>query len=287
MASYAAAEAVEPAVRFMVLGPVAVRSATGEDLPIGPPRCRQVLATLLLLAGQQAGLDLALPGAPCTSDWLAEAIWGDEQPGDPGGSLRTAVYGLRRCLGTWKERLASPGGGYSYTFNATPGEVDVTLFNNLAHQGRTAWYQDEPCRARDLLAAAGRLWRGPAMDDIPATPVLADARATLVRARRDVEDLLMRTRLHLGGYPEAVPDLRRALASNPRREHTYALLMRALLLEGRAAEALQVFADAEARLLAEYGCGPGPELTDLSQRVHAEARIRPRGVAGGRRIAPA
>ena len=166
MANYAAAEAVEPALRFMVLGPLVVRSASGEDLPMGPPRCRQVLATLLLLAGQQAGLDLALPGAPCTSDWLAQSIWGDEQPEDPSGALRTTVYGLRRRLGTWHERLASPGRGYSYTFNATPGEVDVTLFNRLAGQGRTAWYQDEPCRARDLLDAAVRLWRGPAMDDI-------------------------------------------------------------------------------------------------------------------------
>ena len=106
MANYAAAEAVEPAPRFMVLGPLVVRSATGEDLPMGPPRCRQVLATLLLLDAQQAGLDLALPGAPCTSDWLAQAIWGDEQPADPSGALRTTVYGLRRRLGTWHERLA-------------------------------------------------------------------------------------------------------------------------------------------------------------------------------------
>ena len=102
----------------------------------------------------------------------------------------------------------------------------------------------------------------------PSTPVLADARATLVRARRDVEDLLMRARLHLGGYREAVGDLRRTLASDPLREHTYALLMRALLLDGRADEALQVFAEAEARLRAQYGCEPGPELADLRQKVH-------------------
>jgi DNA-binding SARP family transcriptional activator len=267
MASCADVDAGEPVVRFMVLGPLAVRSAGGEDLAVKAPRCRQVLATLLLLAGQQAGLDLALPGVPCTSAWLAQAIWGDDQPEDPSGALRTAVYGLRRCLGVWSKRLESPRSGYSYAFNAAPGEADIMLFIHLAHQGRIAWYHDKLRLAEELLAAAARLWRDPAMDDIPSTPVLADARDTLTRARRDVEDMLMRTRLQIGGYREAVPDLRRTLASNPRREHTYALLMRALLLEGRADEAQQVFAEAEAMLREQYGCGPGPELADLLRRT--------------------
>lgn len=88
MASHGGADAGAPSARFAVPGPFRVRSADGAAVPAGPPLHRQVLATLILSAG-----------VPRTSAWLAQAIWGQRLPGDPGSSLRTAVYGLRRRLG--------------------------------------------------------------------------------------------------------------------------------------------------------------------------------------------
>ena len=263
MASKAKADTRQPSARFAVLGPVCVRSADGTAIPVHPPLHRRVLATLLLSAGTRR-----------PAPWLAEAVWGDSPPQDPGGSLRTAVCGLRRCLGEpLASRVESPDGDHSYMFRAEPPEVDVLLFDELAAQGRAAWYARDPRKAAALLAEAAGLWRDPALRDVPDTPVLADLRGTLVRGRADVEDLLMDARLALGEHRAAVPELRETLGRAPDREHVWAQLMLALDADGRPAEALLAFAEARAALHAELGCEPGPWLTQI---YHQIAGDRPR-----------
>ena len=59
------------------------------------------------------------------------------------------------------------------------------------------------------------------------------------------------------------------LDDDPLREHAWAQLMLALYRSGRTAEALQAFCDAQAALRAEYGCDPGPELTEIRRQVAA------------------
>ena len=255
MASQAEADTREPSARFAVLGPVCVHSAAGAAILVHPPVARRVLATLLLSAGTRR------PGS-----WLAQAVWGDSPPRDPGGSLRTAVFSLRRCLGeSLAGRLESPDGGQSYMFRATAAEVDVMQFDDLAAQGRAAWYASDPRKAADLLTAAAGLWRDPALCDVPDTPILADLRGALMRGRADVEDLLMDARLALGEHLEAVAGLRETLGKDPHREHVWAQLMLALHRAGRSAEAL----------LAELGCGPGPWLTQINRQILG-GRVNPR-----------
>jgi DNA-binding SARP family transcriptional activator len=178
------------------------------------------------------------------------------------------VSGLRRCLGeSLADRLKSPDGGHSYMFGAAPGEVDVMRFDELATQGRAAWYANDPCRAAALLADAAGLWRDPALRDVPDTPILADLRAALIRGRADVQDLLMDARLALGGHHEAIVELRETLARDRHREHVWAQLMLALYRDGRRTEALLAFADARAAVRAELGCEPGPWLTLIYHQI--------------------
>jgi DNA-binding SARP family transcriptional activator len=270
MASHhAAADTGGSAARFSILGPLDVRSDDGALVPVSPPQNRQLLATLLLFAG-----------APCSSRFLARAIWDERPPGNPGHSLRTAIWGLRRSLGASGRRLESSGGGRRYQFTAEPGEVDTGLFYDRARQGYRAWYRDEVTLAARLLGEAAGLWRDPALADVPDTPALADARDTLVRARLDVEELRVDTRLALGGHREAVGELRRILDGDPLREHAWAQLIVALYRSGRTADALQAFCDAQAALRAEYGCDPGPELTEIRREVAAGSRDLLAGNAG-------
>lgn len=255
MASQAEADTREP--RFAVLGPVRVRSADGTVIPVRPPLHRRVLAILLLSAG-----------TPRPGPWLAQAVWGNCPPRDPGGSLRTAVCALRRCLGeSLASRVESPDDGHSYMFRATPAEVDAMQFDELAAQGRAAWYARDPSQAAAVLTAAAGLWRDPALRDVPDTPVLADLRGTLIRGRADVEDLLMDARLELGEHREAIGELRATLGRDPRREHVWAQLMLALSRDGRPAEALLAFAEARAALRADLGCEPGPWLTQIYHQI--------------------
>jgi len=175
---------------------------------------------------------------------------------------------LRRCLGeSLASRVESPDGDQSYMFRAAATEVDVMQFDDLAAQGRTAWYGSDPRKAANLLAAAAGLWRDPALRDVPDTPVLADRRGTLMRGRADVEDLLMDARLALGEHREAIGGLRETLGRDPHREHVWAQLMLALHQDGRPAEALLAFAEARAALRAELGCEPGPWLTQIYHQI--------------------
>ena len=74
-------------MRFAVLGPI--RAWAGEDeVPLGSPQQRAVLAALLLRRGQAVGITE-----------LVDAVWGADQPVEPVALIRTYVSRLRKaCL---------------------------------------------------------------------------------------------------------------------------------------------------------------------------------------------
>ncbi|MFD0820834.1 TIM barrel protein [Micromonospora zhanjiangensis] len=74
---------------FGVLGPIEVRGAGGQVVPVGGPRLRALLALLLLDAGRVVG-----------TDRLIDGVWGTDPPaGDVGNALQSQVSRLRRALG--------------------------------------------------------------------------------------------------------------------------------------------------------------------------------------------
>jgi DNA-binding SARP family transcriptional activator len=183
--------------------------------------------------------------------------------------------------------MESPDGCHSYMFRAAPAEVDVMQFDELAAQGRAAWYARDPSKAAALLADAAGLWRDPALRDVPDTPILADLRAALIRGRADVEDLLMDARLALGEHREAIGELRETLCRDRHREHVWAQLMLALYRDGRRAEALLAFAEARAALHAQLGCEPGPWLTLIYHQIAGDkARPNPAATPRAMRTRP-
>ena len=232
---------------FRVLGTLQA-DRDGSALPLPSRRQRAVLAALLTRAGR-----------PVPADELIEAAWGDRLPDHPKAALQTVLSRLRTALGA---ELISAGVA-GYRLNITADDVDALRFEALreraAHAPDTA--------AAGLLEAALALWRGPAYAEF-ADRDFASAEAARLNELRaatveDYADLSLRS----GRVTDAIAHLEALQASEPWRDRSVGLLMRALCGSGRAAEALQVYGRHRRGLAAEFGLDPSPALQDLQARI--------------------
>ncbi|MCA2228546.1 AfsR/SARP family transcriptional regulator [Nonomuraea aurantiaca] len=108
-------------MEFKILGPIEVRTSLGRPLALGRRKQRVLLAALLLNTGK------AIPSRRIL-DWL----WGERAPATAESNLYTYISALRKVLGS-PSRIET--GSYGYLLRVTPGELDVTLFEDLAAQG--------------------------------------------------------------------------------------------------------------------------------------------------------
>lgn len=240
---------------FAVLGPLEVRHA-GVALPLGGPRQRAVLATLLLRANQVV-----------TAQYLAEAVW-EAPPARPESNIRTYVAGIRRrlrCAGEADSRLITEAGGY--LLRVFPGELDLEAFRRLTDQARRAHAAADFARVAKHCQEALRLWRGKPLEGLPLGPHLMAELVRLEERRFTAVEQQAEARLALGDNDGVIGELRRLVVQHPLRESLWAWLMLALYGSGRAAEALQAFQDVRKVLRDELGTEPGDELHDLHQRI--------------------
>ncbi|MGI9607544.1 MAG: AfsR/SARP family transcriptional regulator, partial [Acidimicrobiales bacterium] len=84
-------------MRYRVLGPVRVEK-DGEELPLGGPQQRLVLALLIAAAGRVV-----------SSSNLIDAIWADDPPQTAKKTIQGYISHLRAQLG---EALLTQGSGY-------------------------------------------------------------------------------------------------------------------------------------------------------------------------------
>lgn len=223
-------------MRVTLLGPFEVHSDTGDALPVAGARLRDLIARLALAGGR-----------PVSTSALAEAVWGDDPPADLPNALQTLVSRARRALGGAAAVEQSAAG---YRLAVTPDDVDALRFERLVAAG-------------DLQEAL-ELWRGPGLDDVgefaaPYAQRLADLRldATAGWLARELE---------AGRAAAHVAELEVLAAGNPLNEKVAALLMRALAVTGRQADALAAYESLRARLADELGIDPGAAV----QAVHLE-----------------
>jgi DNA-binding SARP family transcriptional activator len=232
---------------FRVLGPLEVWR-DGDQVPLGKPRERALLALLLLHANEVVG-----------RDELIDRLWGDEPPRSAKAALHNAVSALRRALGEGAIETVAAG----YLIRVAPDELDALRFESLVREAR-----DAPAATRaDVLRAALAHWRGLPLVELP---IGQDAQAEIVRLE-ELQLLALEDRidadLELGRHRDLVPELQSLVERHGTRERLWAQLMLALYRAGRQAEALAAYRRAHATLVDELGIEPGPALRELQRSI--------------------
>nr|WP_232376618.1 BTAD domain-containing putative transcriptional regulator [Amycolatopsis aidingensis] len=237
----------------------------GRTLPLGGPKPRMLLATLLLQAG-----------TPVSTDLLVEVLWPGRAPRSAAANIRTYVHSLRRRLaegGDGGDRIESRSSGYLLT--AEPGEIDLQRFEEQVAAARRALSEKDPRTALDLLAGADRLWRGEALEDLTHSHLWGSTLARIGELRLSASEQRLRIKTELGRHDEVVTELRGLLADHPLREQFWQQLVLALGAAGRDAEALHAYEQAEQTLFEELGTSPGPRLREARERLRAAPEPEP------------
>ncbi|MFE9956517.1 BTAD domain-containing putative transcriptional regulator [Micromonospora sp. NPDC005299] len=239
-------------VRIRVLGPVAAFRDTTE-VPLGPSRQRAVLGCLALH-----------PGQPVPLGALTEAVWGDDAPASGDHLVRTYVARLRQVLEpdtaprARTNVIASVPGGYR--LDVPPERVDASHFQQLLGRARARQAAGDPHEAFELLDAALGLWQDPTLADLGG--LLASPRH-LTALRDDWVDAGLRhvtVGLTLGQASVVLPVAQQLAAVEPLQEAVQARYLEALTRSGQRAAAVHHYLNVRARLRAELGVEPGPEL---------------------------
>jgi DNA-binding SARP family transcriptional activator/5'-deoxynucleotidase YfbR-like HD superfamily hydrolase len=238
---------------FSLLGPLSVR-VDGAPVRVPMGKQRVLLAALLLHAGRTV-----------TADQLAELLWARDLPPSAAVTMQNYVKRLRQTFGNGRHRIVTQPGGY--LIRVHPGELDINAMEGaLADAHDAARARAWPDAARHADAALG-YWRGNPLCDITSAWAFAQEASRLTELRVQARELRIEAGLQLGEHARMIPEARQRVAEEPLREHTHALLMRALHGSGRTAESLQAYQSARRTLVEELGCEPGPELQALHQKM--------------------
>jgi DNA-binding SARP family transcriptional activator len=231
---------------FRLLGPLEA-VVDGKPVQLAAAKPRALLALLLLDRNRVV-----------STERLIDELWREEPPAQATKALQVYVSQLRKAVGS--ERLVTRPPGY--VLRIDEGELDLDRFEQLTADAPSR----PPREARDELAQALSLWRGPPE---PVAARLADLRAAAY------EDWLQAS-VECGDA--VVPQLEELVAEEPLRERPRALLMLALYRSGRQAEALELFRRTRELFVDELGIEPGPELRELEQamlRQDTDLRLTP------------
>ncbi|WP_199035093.1 BTAD domain-containing putative transcriptional regulator [Glycomyces salinus] len=231
-------------MRVDILGSLTVRDDRDRTIPIGGRRLGALLTRLALDADRTV-----------SATALGAAVWPDREPADPKHALQALVSRLRAVLPDAAEVRATADG---YRLAIPAEAVDVHRFERLAAQGRRALEAGDRAEAARLLHRALDLWRGEPLTALPDQTAAATRLKELRQAA--IED---RVTAELPDDPAAhIPELTGLAAAHPTRERLHALLIDALRLAGRQAEALAAFETIREHLAVHLGADPGPALRE-------------------------
>lgn len=240
---------------FGILGQLEARTG---DAPVmlGPLKQRIVLALLLCNANSIVPVEK-----------LAEALWGDELPRTGYKNLQVYVSTLRHLLfgDDRMARLAFRIRGYQISVSTS--ELDVLTFTDLARRGRTALHDGQLATAARLLKAALATWRGEALEDLRAVPVIDTEVNRLEQRRESVYEDWIEAELALGHHNQVLDIIESLVRRHPTRERLRSAQLTAFYRSGRQAEALAAFDELRQVLARELGLQPTPALNRLYQAI--------------------
>ncbi len=244
------ADGAVSSLRVDLLGVLALR-VDGLVVDVPGQRRRTVLAVLAMAQGRVLA-----------TERLIDLTWPEDPPEDAVRALYNHVSRLRKHLGAAGHRLTTSPAGYALTLGED--EMDVRQARALADRVAGS---DVP-EALVLAQQALDLWRGPALEEFRSHPDLAAAAVSLDELRARLHDDFIEALLAHGGR-SAVVDAQAGSLERPLQERTALLLVRALALDGRPAEAMEAAAAYRTRLAEETGLDAGPALAALEQQVAA------------------
>lgn len=233
-------------VAVRVLGQIEVL-VKGRTVRLTAGRLRTLLAVLAMSAGR-----------PVSVDHLADAVWGEELPGNARRSLQTYAGRLRTILAG--ARLDSTRAGF--TLHVDADDVDALRFLRLLDDAA----RRSGAAERALLVEALGLWGGEPFAGIDSewlrenhAPRLVERYLSAIERRIDLD-------LAGGRHGDLAAELGELTARYPLRESLWVRLLVTLARSGRHAEALDAYETIRGRITAELGVDPGVEL----RRVHAD-----------------
>lgn len=246
-------------VRVRVLGPLQV-VVDGEDLALGGPKQRTVLAVLALESNRVVSVER-----------LVTALWGDEPPTRAVATLQVHVSNLRRALdpaadalGREQVLVTRPPG---YVLELPDGCHDLATVERLVAEARDAVHRGALADAAERYADAVAMWRGEALADLLDEPYVATLVTRLHELRAGLDEERLDVGLAMGRHHDLLPELHRLVDEDPLNERRRALLMVGLFRAGRQVQALDVYRDVRRRLGDELGLEPSRELQDLEGRI--------------------
>ncbi|HYD09759.1 MAG TPA: BTAD domain-containing putative transcriptional regulator, partial [Acidimicrobiales bacterium] len=217
----------------VVVGGVATRIAAAKE--------RTVLAALALAGG-----------SPVHVDTLTDALWDDDPPATAPKTLQNYVARLRRATGAEALRRV----GDAYVLAVRPEDVDLLDVERLVRATRTHVLAGRARSADVTLRAAREQWRA-VVDVGDGTHFTAGLASRVAALDLDLTEVAAEVDLGVGRDPTA--ELLRAVDTAPERERLWTLLVRALDVAGRQADALRAYQRAR-DALADVGLEPGAAL---------------------------
>lgn len=235
-------------VRLNVLGGFDLR-VDGQE---GPPLPRKTRALLTVLAMDR--------GRPVGREWLGELLWPGSGPRQVSGSLREALYQLRRPLRDRGVVVAHDGCLALGDGVAT----DLEEFNRHIASSNLA-----------SLRSAAEAYAGPLLAGFP--PLEDDFDAWLSASRAQLEDRALAIMARIGDLSTAAGDAAGAMAAaermfaiDPLREDVHWRLLESCAAAGRRADALRHYATIVEALKRGLDTVPGARTRAIVQRLRGE-----------------
>jgi predicted ATPase/DNA-binding SARP family transcriptional activator len=204
------------------------------------------------------------PGRLVRAERLVEDLWAAEGVSARRNTLQSKVTMLRRALGE-PPALSSRDGGYA--LEVEPSAVDALAALTAVTTAAALSETGDDAGAAQVCAATLRLYRGDLLQGAGDGDWVAPYRSRLEAARMSLLEIHFGARLRLGEVTEVVGELEAAVAVHPFQESLWELLITAQYRAGRQAEALASYRTVRARLAAELGLDPRPQLRELEHRI--------------------
>jgi DNA-binding SARP family transcriptional activator len=244
-------------LQFGVLGPLQLR-AGGALVPVGAPKQRAVLATLLMNRNRAVSVDA-----------LIDAVWDQSPVPAARTSIHSYVSNLRRLLGSASADpsrvLASVPPGYQ--LNVADADCDLGRFviekNAGVHAAAAGRFED----ASTYLSAALAEWRGPFLDDLREFAFVDTFATALSEVKVAVHTALAEAEIACGRGDGIIPRLEVLTAEHPYRERLWAQLITAYYITERQSDALNAYQRLKANLAENLGIDPGPTVRSLHARI--------------------